>query len=187
MLLRSNARRASPQWVELARVAEQTARERYKAGARRRPWDLLRGPLGFFRRWFLGLGILRGRQGLRDCWWGALADIEEVRWLGRLGREIGGGAPRGPIAEALWSLRRRFVIGVASALLPKPTASIPSLASIRKVLVIRTDKRVGNLVLTTPLLRALKLGLPHAELHLLASAPGAPAIVTRHVDRGAGA
>jgi heptosyltransferase-3 len=174
----------SPQWAEMARAAERTARERYRAGVRRKPWDLLlRGPLGFFRRWFLGLGILRGRQGLRDCWWGALADMEEVRWLGRLGHEIGGGASRGPVAERLRSLRRRLVIGLASLLLPKRAGSIPPLASIRKVLAIRTDERVGNLVLTTPLLRALKLGLPHAELHLLSSLPGASAIVGRHVDR----
>jgi ADP-heptose:LPS heptosyltransferase len=57
------------------------------------------------------------------------------------------------------------------------------LAGIRRVLVIRTDERVGNQILTTPLLRALKLGIPHAELHVLANARKASAIASRHVDR----
>jgi heptosyltransferase-3 len=173
----------SLQWDELARAAERRARERYRAGVRTRPWDLLRGPLGFLRRWLLGLGILRGWEGLRDSWFGARADAEEVRWLGRLEREIGGGAPRGPVSEALRNAGRRLVVGTASLLLPRPKADVPPLASVRKVLVIRTDERVGNQVLTTPLLRALKLGIPHAELHLLASARKASVVANRHVDR----
>lgn len=40
----------------------------------------------------------------------------------------------------------------------------------RKVLVIRTDERVGNVLLTTPLLRALRRGLPDAEIVLLHAA-----------------
>ncbi len=41
---------------------------------------------------------------------------------------------------------------------------------IRKVLVVRIDTRVGNLLLTTPLLRALKSGLPEARIDLLLAA-----------------
>ncbi len=175
---------ASPlQWDELARAAERRARERYKAGARRRPWDLLRGPFGFLRRWLLGLGILRGWEGLRDSWLGGRADAEEASWLERFEREIGGGAPRGHVSEALRDAGRRTVVGIASALLPRPRAEVPPMASIRKVLVIRTDERVGNQILTTPLLRALKLGIPHAELHLLASARKASVVLNRRVDR----
>ncbi len=176
-------RPASPQWAELARAAERRARERYKTGARSRPWDLLRRPLGFLRRWILGLGILRGLSGLRESWLGARADAEEARWLRRLEHEIGGGAPRGPLAEGLRSAGRSLVVGTASTLLPRPKGEVAPLATIRKVLVIRTDERVGNQLLTTPLLRALKLGIPQAELHLLASARKASVVASRHVDR----
>ncbi len=183
MAARQVIRCASPQWPELALTAERRARERYRVGARRRPWDFLQGPLGFLRRWLLGLGILRGWTGLRDAWLGARADAEEARWLGKLEREIGGGAPRGPVSEALRDAGRRLVVWAAGALLPRPRGEAPPLAAIHKVLVIRTDERVGNQLLTTPLLRALKLGVPHAELHLLASAHRASVIVSRHVDR----
>ncbi len=47
---------------------------------------------------------------------------------------------------------------------------------IRSVLVIRIDPRVGNVLLTTPLLRALQDGLPEAEVRLLV-APSKAGIV----------
>ncbi len=47
---------------------------------------------------------------------------------------------------------------------------------IRSVLVIRTDDRVGNLLLTTPLLAALRAGLPNARLGLLCAARRSPAV-----------
>jgi ADP-heptose:LPS heptosyltransferase len=74
------------------------------------------------------------------------------------------------------------VLGLAGALFPRPTAAMPARAAIRKVLVVRVDERVGNQLLTTPLLRAIKLGLPDAELHLLAPRQ-AKAIDPPHVDR----
>lgn len=44
------------------------------------------------------------------------------------------------------------------------------LRQLRRVLVVRTDDRVGNVLLTTPLMRALREGLPHVRLDwLLAS------------------
>ncbi len=39
--------------------------------------------------------------------------------------------------------------------------------SIGKVLVIRVDSRVGNVLLTTPLLRALRVGLPSTQIDFL--------------------
>jgi len=47
---------------------------------------------------------------------------------------------------------------------------------IRRVLVIRTDERVGNLLLTTPLLGALRERLPTVRLGLLCAARLAPAV-----------
>jgi heptosyltransferase III len=170
-------------WEELAREAESRARERYRSGCRRRCWDLLPGVAGFLRRWVLRLGVLHGKQGLRDSWLGARADAEEARWLERLEHEIGGAAPRGPFAEALRLAGRRLVVAGASLLLPRPSTEALPLTSIRKVLVIRTDERVGNQLLTTPLLRALKLGLPQARLDLLANARKSVVIESRHVDR----
>jgi ADP-heptose:LPS heptosyltransferase len=47
---------------------------------------------------------------------------------------------------------------------------------VRSVLVVRTDDRVGNLLLTTPLLAALRAGLPNARLGLLCAARRSPAV-----------
>lgn len=41
------------------------------------------------------------------------------------------------------------------------------LRSVHRVLVVRVDDRVGNVLLTTPLMRALREGLPHARLDWL--------------------
>jgi ADP-heptose:LPS heptosyltransferase len=86
------------------------------------------------------------------------------------------------MATRLRGMGRGAVLALASALFPRPRAAMPPPAGIRRLLVIRTDERVGNQLLTTPLLRALKLGLPGAELHLLAPRQGA-AIAPPHVDR----
>ncbi|BDG08856.1 heptosyltransferase [Anaeromyxobacter paludicola] len=75
------------------------------------------------------------------------------------------------------------MLRLATLLFPTPQAALPPLADVRRVLVIRADERVGNQLLTTPLLRALKLGLPAAEVHLLAAARQAQVVATRHVDR----
>jgi heptosyltransferase-3 len=92
------------------------------------------------------------------------------------------GRQRGAAATALRNLGRGLVLALARALFPGRTAPMPPREAIRKVLVIRTDERVGNQLLTTPLLRALKRGLPAAELHLLAPRQ-AQAIRPPHVDR----
>ena len=44
------------------------------------------------------------------------------------------------------------------------------------MLVVRTDDRVGNLLLTTPLLAALRAGLPDVRLGLLCAARRSPAV-----------
>ena len=54
--------------------------------------------------------------------------------------------------------------------LPMGKGGAVDLSRVRKVLVVRPDPRVGNVLLTTPLLRALKRGLPQAEVHLLLAA-----------------
>lgn len=59
---------------------------------------------------------------------------------------------------------------------PGRPQKIVELARIRSVLVIRTDDRVGNLLLTTPLLAALRAELPGARLGLLCAARRSVAI-----------
>ncbi|MGC4117858.1 MAG: glycosyltransferase family 9 protein [Myxococcales bacterium] len=63
---------------------------------------------------------------------------------------------------------------------PAPQA-IETLA-VRKVLVIRTDTRVGNVLLTTPLVRALRRGLPQARIDWLV-AQGKECLVEGLADR----
>jgi heptosyltransferase III len=89
---------------------------------------------------------------------------------------------RGQVASFFRAIGRALVLGLANLLWPRPRAAMPPLSDIRKVLVIRVDERVGNQLLTTPLLRALKLGLPHAALHLLAPRQG-HVVASPHVDR----
>jgi ADP-heptose:LPS heptosyltransferase len=92
------------------------------------------------------------------------------------------GRPRGAAARRLRDVGRRLVVRLAAVVFPRPAPELPPREAIRKVLVVRTDERVGNQLLTTPLLRALKLGLPGAELHLLAPRQ-AKAIAPPHLDR----
>ncbi len=49
-------------------------------------------------------------------------------------------------------------------------------AAVHSILVVRTDERVGNLLLTTPLLAALKEALPNARVGLLCAARLAPVV-----------
>jgi ADP-heptose:LPS heptosyltransferase len=95
---------------------------------------------------------------------------------------VGGGRQRGPVADLLRSAGRALALGLANLILPRPRAAAPAPDAIRRLLVIRVDERVGNQLLTTPLLRAAKLGLPHAELHLLAPKQGL-LVASPHVDR----
>ncbi len=63
----------------------------------------------------------------------------------------------------------RTAARAARALLPLP-AACPPLGEIRTVLVVRTDDRVGNALLTIPLVRALQQALPQARVDLLLAA-----------------
>jgi ADP-heptose:LPS heptosyltransferase len=72
--------------------------------------------------------------------------------------------PPGPAA--------RILARAARLLLPLP-AQPPPLQEIRSVLVVRTDDRVGNALLTVPLVRALQRALPQARVELLLAAPRA--------------
>jgi ADP-heptose:LPS heptosyltransferase len=96
--------------------------------------------------------------------------------------QLGGGTGRGVAGDVLRAIGRALVLGLANLLWPRPRAELPRLVDVRKLLVIRVDERVGNQLLTTPLLRALKLGVPHAELHLLAPRQG-HVVDSPHVDR----
>jgi ADP-heptose:LPS heptosyltransferase len=100
----------------------------------------------------------------------------------RLQAALSRGQKRGRLGALARGAGRAVVVGLASLLFPRRRAPMPPPGAIRKLLVVRTDERVGNQLLTTPLLRALKLGLPGAELHLLAPRQAA-AIVPPHVDR----
>jgi heptosyltransferase-3 len=66
--------------------------------------------------------------------------------------------PPGPMVRA--------VARIASGLLPLSDER-PAPAEIRRVLVVRTDDRVGNALLTIPLVRALQRALPLARVDLL--------------------
>ncbi len=68
----------------------------------------------------------------------------------------------------LRSLGRALVVACARLVLGRPDRG--PLPKPSKVLVVRTDERVGNVLLTIPLLRALRRGLPDAELHFLHAA-----------------
>ncbi|MCK4807256.1 MAG: hypothetical protein KAT09_06405, partial [Candidatus Aegiribacteria sp.] len=59
----------------------------------------------------------------------------------------------------------------ASAVIPCAAADGDGRLSLKpsRILVIRTDNRLGNLVLMEPLLRSLKIRFPDAELDILAS------------------
>lgn len=63
-----------------------------------------------------------------------------------------------------WILGSRLLAG------PRPSSPSATPAQIRAILVIRIDERVGNVLLTTPLLEALRARLPDVRIDLLVSA-----------------
>ncbi len=82
----------------------------------------------------------------------------------------------------LRALGRGVVIALARLIFGKPHPR--PLGEVRRLLVIRTDERVGNVLLTVPLLRALRRGLPGAEIVFLhAASKGALVQGLPHVDR----
>lgn len=70
--------------------------------------------------------------------------------------------------HVLRSLARSVVVALARLVFGAPDRG--ALPPLRKILVVRTDERVGNVLLTIPLLRALRTALPEAEIDLLHAA-----------------
>jgi ADP-heptose:LPS heptosyltransferase len=66
-----------------------------------------------------------------------------------------------------------LIQGLKLLLRSKPVRGKVDLSSIRKILVIRQDDRIGNLILTTPLLLALRKSFPEAKLSFLSSSASA--------------
>lgn len=70
--------------------------------------------------------------------------------------------------KGTWQRLGRAALELAVRLVYRPgPRGDPDPARIRRVLVVRPDPRVGNVLLTTPLLRALKAGLPAARVEML--------------------
>ena len=180
---RTGFRDAAEAARKLALDAEREARERYREGHRWHSWHALRGPLSFLRHAFLWLGVLDGPKGLGWAYLHAGGEARAARWLRRLDREIGGAAGRSALASRLRDLGRWVAVTLASAVWVTPRRAMPAREDIRKLLVIRPDERVGDQLLTTPLLRALKLGLPGASLHLLAAARRSSVAAVPFVNR----
>ena len=169
--------------AKLAGYAERVSRERFRAGKRFHAWHLLRWPAGFLKRYVLRLGFLDGLVGLQLAALYARYDLDKALWLRRLDREIGGAKGRGAVASRLREAARRVAIALATKLWPTPRRPLPASPELRKVLVVRSDERVGNQLLTTALLRALSEGLPHARIHLLAAARQSSVVASRRLDR----
>ena len=70
-------------------------------------------------------------------------------------------APPGPWATALAGLARRAL---------RVEGRLPGHEELRRILVVRTDDRVGNALLTIPLGLALRASLPGAQVDLLLAA-----------------
>jgi heptosyltransferase-3 len=91
--------------------------------------------------------------------------------------------PPGPAA--------RILLRAARLLLPL-RAERPRPDEIRSVLVVRTDDRVGNALLTIPLVRGLQRALPGARVDVLLAAPraalaeGLPGLDVLRFDKRAG-
>lgn len=74
------------------------------------------------------------------------------------------------IRKELEKKGRSFLIGLLKFFIRnKAIQGKLELSSIQRILVIRQDDRIGNLVLTTPLLLALRKSFPRAKLSFLAS------------------
>jgi ADP-heptose:LPS heptosyltransferase len=86
--------------------------------------------------------------------------------------------------SALQDLGRAALLRGLQWTYPTPLLPAPAIdpKALRKVLVVRTDTRVGNVLLTTPLVRALRRGLPGARVDFLV-ADGKQGLVEGLADR----
>ncbi|MCK5688249.1 lipopolysaccharide heptosyltransferase family protein, partial [Myxococcota bacterium] len=66
------------------------------------------------------------------------------------------------LLKLLERVGRRFLIHLAGLLFASRQRKI-TLSSEPSILVVRLDERIGNLVLTTPLLSSLKERFPHSK------------------------
>ena len=65
---------------------------------------------------------------------------------------------------------KSFLTGILRFFLKnRPAQDKIELSSIKKILVVRQDDRIGNLILVTPLLVSLKKNFPQAKIYFLAS------------------
>ena len=80
------------------------------------------------------------------------------------------------------NLGRHLLLGLVHLLYRSTPGGPIDASKLRKVLVVRIDPRVGDVLLTTPLLRALRQGLPSARLDL-ALAAGKEPLVEGLADR----
>lgn len=71
---------------------------------------------------------------------------------------------------------RALLLALVRLLFRSPAGGPIDVSRLRKVLVVRVDPRVGDVLLTTPLLRALKKGLPDARVDLLLAAGKQPLV-----------
>ena len=79
--------------------------------------------------------------------------------------------------RALQSLGRALLLGLVRLCYRSSAPGGPIDArALRRLLVIRVDPRVGDVLLTTPLLRALRRGLPEARIDLLIAAGKEPLV-----------
>lgn len=84
--------------------------------------------------------------------------------------------PRSGKYAGYWKIKRfrRGARNTLSAWLARSNASVPVLqpldpAQVRRVIVCRRNKRLGNMLFLTPLLRSLAATMPHAEIDVLIS------------------
>ncbi len=78
--------------------------------------------------------------------------------------------PSRPIAKRLELTGRRALRAALRRALPAPPPSADPVASeVARVLVIRQDNRIGNLVMLTPLLEAIRVAWPGAAVDVLTS------------------
>ena len=85
-------------------------------------------------------------------------------------RAVDGGDPRLDPAPGLWV---RACVRLASWVL-RLRGGLPAPERLRRILVVRPDDRVGNALLTVPLVRALQQVLPGAQVDLLVPASRVP-------------
>lgn len=62
----------------------------------------------------------------------------------------------------------------------RPMKVVPSAQDVQRVLVIRSDNRLGNLLMVTPLLEGLRKIWSHAQIHVLVSADAYPDVYRNH-------